>query len=65
MKDTTHRAGSWQRILSTLILAVLLEQLPWANGARALLPDFVLVGVLFWVLLGTVSGVNDRFDGLG
>ena len=50
MKDTTHRAGSWQRILSTLILAVLLEQLPWANGARALLPDFVLVGVLFWVL---------------
>ncbi|MBT9566671.1 MAG: rod shape-determining protein MreD, partial [Thiobacillus sp.] len=50
MKDARHQAGSWQRILGTLILAVLLEQLPWADWARTLLPDVVLVGVLFWVL---------------
>lgn len=50
MKDAGRQAGSWQRILGTLTLAVLLEQLPWAEGTRALLPDFVLVGVLFWVL---------------
>ena len=50
MNDATHKAGSWRRILGTLTLAVLLEQLPWANWALVLRPDFVLVGVLFWVL---------------
>lgn len=42
--------GSWRRILGSLILAVLLEQLPWTGWALALRPDFVLVGVLFWAL---------------
>jgi rod shape-determining protein MreD len=42
--------GSWRRILGTLTLAVLLEQLPWSGLALALRPDFVLVGVLFWTL---------------
>ncbi len=50
MKDAGRRAGNWQRILGTLTLAVLLEQLPWADWARAWLPDLVLVCVLFWVL---------------
>lgn len=50
MNVPTYKAGSWRRILGTLTLAVLLEQLPWANWALVLLPDFVLVGVLFWVL---------------
>ena len=42
--------GSWRRILGSLILAVLLEQLPWSGWTLALRPDFVLVGVLFWTL---------------
>ncbi|HBU28641.1 MAG: rod shape-determining protein MreD [Thiobacillus sp. GWE1_62_9] len=42
--------GSWRRLLGSLILAVLLEQLPWTGWALALRPDFVLVGVLFWAL---------------
>ena len=46
--DQIH--GSWRRILGTLALAVLLEQMPWSGWALALRPDFVLVGVLFWVL---------------
>lgn len=50
MNDVAHKTGNWRRILATLTLAVLLEQLPWANWALALRPDFVLVGVLFWVL---------------
>lgn len=50
MNDVTHTAGNWRRILGTLTLAVLLEQLPWAGWALALRPDFVLVGVLFWGL---------------
>jgi rod shape-determining protein MreD len=50
MNDATQAVGSWRRILGTLTLAVLLEQVPWASWALALLPDFVLVGVLFWVL---------------
>lgn len=50
MNNATQTAGNWRRIFGTLTLAVLLEQLPWANWALALRPDFVLVGVLFWVL---------------
>lgn len=50
MNNVNQKAGSWRRVLGTLTLAMLLEQLPWANWALALLPDFVLVGVLFWVL---------------
>lgn len=50
MNVTTETTGSWSRILGTLTLAVLLEQLPWAGWALVLLPDFVLIGVLFWVL---------------
>ena len=50
MKPSTHTAGTWRRILGTLTLAVLLEQLPWSGWALIARPDFMLVGVLFWVL---------------
>jgi len=50
MNVATQTVGSWRRILGTLALAVLLEQLPWSGLALALRPDFVLVGVLFWAL---------------
>lgn len=42
--------GSWSRILGTLTLAVLLEQLPWTGWTLLLRPDFMLIGILFWVL---------------
>ncbi|MEW5965748.1 MAG: rod shape-determining protein MreD [Pseudomonadota bacterium] len=42
--------GSWRHIVGSLALAVLLEQWPWTGWALALRPDFVLMGVLFWVL---------------
>lgn len=48
--NVATETGSWRRILGTLTLAVLLEQLPWSGWALALRPDFVLVGVLFWTL---------------
>jgi rod shape-determining protein MreD len=50
MSTPDHARGNWRRILGTLTLAVLLEQMPWSGWALALRPDFVLVGVLFWVL---------------
>jgi rod shape-determining protein MreD len=50
MNGATQTLDSWRRILGTLTLAVLLEQLPWSGLALALRPDFVLVGVLFWTL---------------
>lgn len=43
-------AGGWRRVLGSLTLAVLLEQLPWSGWALAVRPDFALVGVLFWAL---------------
>src|SRR5512143_671420 len=50
MNVSTQTAGSWRRILGSLALAVLLEQLPWSGWGLLLRPDFVLVGVLFWAL---------------
>lgn len=50
MNVPVHSTGSWGRIAGTLLLAVLLEQLPWSGWLLAMRPDFVLVGVLFWVL---------------
>jgi rod shape-determining protein MreD len=50
MNVATRNSGSWRRILGTLTLAVLLEQLPWAGWALVLRPDFVLAAVLFWAL---------------
>ena len=50
MSPTDPNHGSWRRILGTLFLAVLLEQMPWTGWALVLRPDFVLVGVLFWSL---------------
>lgn len=50
MNQTTHTVGSWRHTLGTLILAVLLEQLPWSGWMLAVRPDFVLVGLLFWTL---------------
>ena len=46
----TQSSGSWRRILGSLTLALLLEQLPWSGWALALRPDFLLIGVLFWTL---------------
>lgn len=50
MNMEAHATGSWRRILGTLLLAVLLEQLPWSGWMLAIRPDFVLVGLLFWTL---------------
>lgn len=50
MKGADQTLVSWRRILGTLALAVLLEQMPWSGLALILRPDFVLVGVLFWAL---------------
>jgi rod shape-determining protein MreD len=50
MKGPDQTLVSWRRILGTLTLAVLLEQMPWSGLALILRPDFVLVGVLFWAL---------------
>lgn len=50
MNAATRNSGSWRRILGTLAVAVLLEQLPWSGWALALRPDFVLVAMLFWAL---------------
>jgi rod shape-determining protein MreD len=50
MKGADQTLVSWRRILGTLALAVLLEQMPWSGLALVLRPDFVLVGVLFWAL---------------
>ncbi|MFN3543435.1 MAG: rod shape-determining protein MreD [Thiobacillus sp.] len=50
MSAPVANLGSWRHILGSLALAVLLEQLPWSGWALALRPDFVLLGVLFWVL---------------
>jgi rod shape-determining protein MreD len=50
MSAAPQTVGGWRRILGTLLLAVLLEQLPWSGWALAVRPDFVLVGVLFWAL---------------
>ncbi len=50
MNATAHESTGWRRILVTLALAVLLEQLPWSGWLLAIRPDFVLVCVLFWAL---------------
>jgi len=50
LSTASQTPASWRRLLGTLTLAVLLEQLPWSGWMLAIRPDFVLVGVLFWVL---------------
>lgn len=50
MSAASQMPAGWRRLLGTLTLAVLLEQLPWSGWMLAIRPDFVLVGVLFWVL---------------
>lgn len=50
MSAATQTTAGWRRLLGTLTLAVLLEQLPWSGWLLAIRPDFVLVGLLFWVL---------------
>lgn len=50
MNAPARTFGNWRHIFGSLLLAVLLEQFPWTGWALALRPDFVLVGVLFWVL---------------
>jgi rod shape-determining protein MreD len=50
LNATAQTSAGWRRLLGTLTLAVLLEQLPWSGWLLAIRPDFVLVGVLLWVL---------------
>ena len=50
MSAVRQKVGSWRRILGSLSLAILLEQLPWSGWMLAIRPDFVLVGLLFWAL---------------
>lgn len=50
MKGPDQTLVRRRRILGTLALAVLLEQMPWSGLMLVLRPDFVLVGVLFWGL---------------
>jgi len=50
LSAASQMPAGWRRLLGTLTLAVLLEQLPWSGWMLAIRPDFVLVGVLFWVL---------------
>ena len=50
MNVSAQASGNWRRILGTLTLAVLVEQLPWSGWALVARPDFVLVGLLFWTL---------------
>ena len=50
MNVAAETSGRWRRIVGSLTLAVLLEQLPWSGLAMVLRPDFVLVALLFWVL---------------
>jgi len=50
MNVAAETSGRWRRILGSLTLAVLVEQLPWSGLAMVLRPDFVLVALLFWVL---------------
>jgi rod shape-determining protein MreD len=50
MNTSAQPVGSWSRILGTLTLAVLLEQLPWSGWALIMRPDFMLIGLLFWVM---------------
>ncbi len=40
----------WVRIALTLIVAILLKQIPWQGWWLIMRPDFVLIGVLFWAL---------------
>ena len=42
--------AGWIRILTTLLIALMLKQLPWSGWWLILRPDFVLIGVLFWAL---------------
>ncbi len=50
MSAAPRAAGNWRRILGSLGLALLLEQLPWSGWALVMRPDFMLIGVLFWAL---------------
>jgi rod shape-determining protein MreD len=50
LSAASQTRDSWRRLLGTLVLAVLLEQLPWSGWMLVIRPDFVLVAVLFWVL---------------
>lgn len=50
MSTPDQATGIWGRILGSLAVAVLLEQLAWSGWLLALRPDFLLVAVLFWTL---------------
>lgn len=50
MSAAQRTLNSWRYLIGTLVLAVMLEQLPWSGWMLAIRPDFVLVAVLFWVL---------------
>ncbi len=52
---SSHDAGQessagWARMGLTLLIAVLLKQIPWEGWWLTMRPDFVLIAVLFWAL---------------
>lgn len=40
----------WVRVAFTLVVALLLKQIPWQGWGLIMRPDFVLIAVLFWAL---------------
>ena len=39
---------AWQLVLTTLVLAFLLTLLPWPDTSRWLVPDFLLMVLIYW-----------------
>lgn len=50
-REVRQESGaSWGRILLSVLIALLLKQIPWSGWWLILRPDFVLIAVLFWAL---------------
>ena len=50
-REATQESGAgWRRIVVTLVVGVLLKQMPWAGWGLIVRPDFVLIAILFWAL---------------
>lgn len=50
-REVRQESGAgWGRILLSVLIALLLKQIPWSGWWLILRPDFVLIAVLFWAL---------------
>lgn len=50
-REVRQESGAgWGRILLSVLVALLLKQIPWSGWWLILRPDFVLIAVLFWAL---------------